>query len=226
MNLQYASTKEYSTRVIHLEIEKFQISLTVVANPEDLLDQLLAKGLDHEDVREERIPYWAQLWPSSIALARHLIRKNLVPPGESVLEIGCGLGLSGITAGLLGGNVTLSDYLPEALHFAQINWDQNLVQPARFLQLDWRNPDPSLAANLFLAADVAYESSAFPYLTSAFQSLCLPGGRIIAADPCRSSAPIFFDQILPEAGFSVQTFLYQEPFNGHNFKIKVYEITR
>lgn len=226
MNLKYASAEEYSIRTMHLEIEKFKIHLTVVDNPDELLDRLLAKGMDHEDVREERVPYWAQLWPSSIALGRHLIKNNLVAPAESVLEIGCGLGLTGITAGLLGGNVTLSDYLPEALHFAQINWAQNLEQPARLLQLDWRDPNPALAANLILAADIAYESSAFPYLASAFQSLCLPGGRILAADPSRSSAPIFFDQILPEAGFSVRTFPYQEPFNGHNFKIKVYEITR
>ena len=226
MNQKYYYAEEYPTRTLHLEIEKFQILLTVIDNPEELLDRLLAKGPDHEDVRDERIPYWAQLWPSSIALGRHLIRKNIVTPEESVLEIGCGLGLTGIIAGLIGGNVTLSDYLPEALDFAQINWSQNLGQPARFLPLDWRNPNPALAANLLLAADVAYANSAFPYLTSAFQSLCLPGGRILAADPCRNSAPIFFDQMLPEAGFSVQTFFYEEPFNGHNFKINVYEINR
>jgi predicted nicotinamide N-methyase len=226
MNQKYTAAEEYSTRTLHLEIEKFQILLTVVDNPDELLDRLLAKGPDHEDVRDQRIPYWAQLWPASIALGRHLIRKNVVAPEESVLEIGCGLGLAGITAGLLGGNVTLSDYLPEALDFARINWDQNLGQPARFLQLDWRNPNPALAANLLLASDIAYENSAFPYLTSSFQSLCQPGGRILAADPCRISAPLFFDQILPDAGFSVQTFSYVEPFNGHNFKINVYEINR
>lgn len=226
MNQKYTSAGEYSTRTLHLEIEKFQILLNVVDNPEELLDQLLAKGPDHEDVRNERIPYWAQIWPASISLGRHLIRKNVVIPEESVLEIGCGLGLAGITAGLLGGNVTLSDYLPEALNFARINWGQNLKQPARFLHLDWQNPNPALAANLLLAADIAYENSAFPYLSSAFQSLCLPGGRILAADPCRSSAPLFFNQILPDAGFSVQSFSYVEPFNGHNFKINVYEIQR
>lgn len=223
---EYTSPKGYATRALSLEIEKFQVLLTVVDNPDELLDQLLAKGPDHEDVRDERIPYWAQLWPSSIALGRHLIQKNLVTPAQSTLEIGCGLGLAGIIAGLLGGNITLSDYLPEALDFARINWNQNLLQPARFLPLDWRNPDPSLAAPLLLAADVAYEKSAFPHLTSAFQSLCLPGGCILAADPCRSSAPLFFGQMLPAAGFTVQCFPYQERFSGHSFSINVYEIRR
>jgi len=218
--------KGYSTRSLQLEIEKFKVGLTVVDNLDELLEQLLAKGPDHEDVRDERIPYWAQLWPSSVALGRHLIRRELITAGQSVLEIGCGLGLAGIIAGLLRANVTLSDYLPEALDFAMANWSQNLSQPARFEVLDWRQPNSGLAAQMLLASDVAYEKRAFPYLAAAFESLCLPGGIILAADPRRSSAPLFFDEILPEAGFSVQSFNYAELLNDHTYKINVYEIRR
>lgn len=41
--------------------------------------------------REERLPYWAELWPSGVALARLLSVRSL--RGARVLELGSGLGL-------------------------------------------------------------------------------------------------------------------------------------
>ncbi|MEY4135106.1 MAG: hypothetical protein RL386_1456 [Bacteroidota bacterium] len=220
------SNEGFIVRPLDLQIEHLQVHLSIVNNPGELLERLLAKGSDHEDVRDERIPYWAELWPAAIALSRHLIQKKLVRPDTPALEIGCGLGLAGIVAGLLGAEVTLSDYLPDALEFARLNWAHNLGRPARFEILDWRNPDPAMAAPLILAADVAYEKRAFPALPKAFRTLCQPGGLILAADPCRSSAHEFFGHILPEAGFEVRPFSYEELYNGHTFKIYVYEIRK
>ena len=50
---------------------------------------------------EEFLPYWAELWPSALALARVLARRPLT--GRRVLELGCGLGLPAIAAALAGG---------------------------------------------------------------------------------------------------------------------------
>jgi len=225
-DLPNLSNGGFKLRPLHLQIEHLQVHLSAVDNLDELLERLLAKGSDHEDVRDERIPYWAELWPAAIVLSRHLIRNKLVRPDTSVLEIGCGLGLAGVVAGMLGGEVTLSDYLPEALEFARLNWAHNLGHPARFEILDWRSPDPSMAAQLLLAADVAYEKRAFPFLPKAFHTLCQSHGLILAADPCRSSAPEFFGHILPGEGFEVRSFCYEEPHNGHTFKINVYEIRK
>lgn len=214
----------YSTRPHRVELDGCSIGLTLISNLDELLDELLAKGADHEDVRDERIPYWAELWPSALALGRHLIRAGRVQPGAQVLEIGCGLGLPGIVAGMLGAEVTFTDYLPDALDFARHNWAQNLGRPAQFRLLDWRAPEPELAADIVLASDVAYEKRAFPHLPNAFRTLCRPGGIILASDPCRSSAGEFYDHILPKEGFRVQAFPSQEIFNGHPFNIRVYEI--
>ena len=41
--------------------------------------------------REEFLPYWAELWPSSLALARAIAGRAL--RGARTLELGCGLGL-------------------------------------------------------------------------------------------------------------------------------------
>lgn len=214
----------YSTKAVSLQLEHLPIQLTLIQNLDELLEQLIAKGPEHEDVRDERIPYWAELWPSALALSRHLVCTNAVQPGQTVLEMGCGLGLPGLVAGKLGAQVVLSDYLPDALSFAAYNWSQNHSETARVELLDWRYPRPELASDLLLASDIAYESRALPYLAPAFRALCRPGGRILVADPSRSASANFFKK-LPEQGFSVEVFSYIEPYNSHAFRIQVYAIS-
>lgn len=211
----------YRTKQVHLQLEHLHIELSLIENLDELISELLEKDAAHEDVLDERIPYWAELWPSARVLSRHLLRTIL--PGTTVLEIGCGLGLPGIVAGMLGGQVCMTDYLPDALVFARHNWVQNLNVPAQFELLDWRNPKAELAADVVLASDIAYEKRAFEFIPSALRTLCKPGGLILIADPSRSSAPEFFGN-LPQQGFSVEVFQYIEPYNGHNFRVQVYAL--
>ncbi|MBK7852713.1 MAG: methyltransferase domain-containing protein [Bacteroidetes bacterium] len=144
------------------------------------------------------------MWPSAIALSNYLISSSIIQPGQHVLEIGCGLGLPGIVAGKLGAKVTLTDYMPEPLVFAEHNWKLNNPQPASFQILDWRNPDPSFASDLVLAADVAYETKAFSDLINAFGVLVKPGGTLLLAEPNRAFAQSFFSQ-LKKQGFKVNS---------------------
>jgi predicted nicotinamide N-methyase len=213
----------FQTRPLPLDVEGLAVQLSVITNTAELMDELIAKGSEHEDVQDERIPYWADLWPSALALSRHLVRSGLVRPGVRVTEIGCGLGLPGIVAGLLGAETTLTDYLPDALRFAHHNWGQNLSRPARFELMDWRQPDPALAADLLLASDVAYESRAFGFLPQAFRMLCRPGGTILLSEPNRAVAAAFLDD-LAQQGFQVEPHLYKGVFEGYTYGVKVYAL--
>ena len=56
---------------------------------------------EHAFEHEEYLPYWAELWPSSLALARTISGRAL--RGARTLELGCGLGLPSIAAALAGG---------------------------------------------------------------------------------------------------------------------------
>jgi predicted nicotinamide N-methyase len=218
-----ALPEAYQTRRFRLDIEGVPVNLDVVANASELLDQLIAKGEDHEDVKDERIPYWADLWPSAIALGRYLVENRAVTPGMTVTEMGCGLGLAGIVAGLLGAEVTLTDYLDEALLFARHNWSLNLDRPARFANMDWRQPDSALAADLVLAADLAYEMRLAEHLPNAFRTLCRPGGVILISEPNRKMSKPFFDS-LPGHGFFVSSSPWEGTFNGLRYRVTVYRV--
>lgn len=198
----------YNTEELQLDISGIPVRLLQITNVDELFEALIAKGEAHEDVQDERIPYWAELWPSAIALSEHLAQRHLIQPGTSVTEIGCGLGLSGIVAGKLGAQVTLTDYLSEALAFAKRNWALNFTtETASFMQMDWRDPNPALAAEIVLASDVCYERRFLKDLPNAFRTLCKPGGRILVSDPYRSAAAHFFES-LETQGFTCEHFDY------------------
>src|SRR4030095_6589504 len=73
------------------------------------LDERLAEDAPDED----RLPFWAELWPSGTALANAVAGQALA--GRRVLELGCGLGLVGVAAALAGARVLSADRSREAV---------------------------------------------------------------------------------------------------------------
>jgi len=213
----------YQTQKTELNIEGIPIRLLKIINVDELYSNLVSKGKDHDDVKDERIPYWADLWPSAIALSEHIKKSNVIVPGITVHEMGCGLGLPGIVSGMLGAEVLFTDYLDEALEFAKQNWELNCKSTARFGKMDWRNPDPIYKSDLLLASDVAYERRSFEHLPSAFKTLVNPGGKIIVSEPNRLYAQDFFES-LNYNGFNVRKLIYPVTKNNIQHRINVFEI--
>src|SRR6476646_3780992 len=87
----------------------------------DLLSPANADDLISEDdyVADERLPYWADLWPSAQILANEVAIMRL--SGQRVLELGCGLGVVALGASIAGAHVTATDYYDDALLFAALN---------------------------------------------------------------------------------------------------------
>ncbi|RMF25236.1 MAG: methyltransferase domain-containing protein [Bacteroidetes bacterium] len=214
--------EKYRLERLRLDIGRRRVLLDQVANQEELLDELIAKGENHPDVLDDRLPYWADLWHSALALSRFLVQEGEVVRGEAVVELGCGLGLPGIVAGLEGGAVCFTDYLPEALALARHNWALNCTGPARFQLLDWRSPPADLKADLVLAADVAYEKRFFQPLLELFGTLLRPGGRILLAEPGRGIARPFLDEL--ERRFRLNKSLLEQRWNDTTLAVGIYRL--
>ena len=69
--------------------------------------------------RDEYLPYWVELWPSGLALARALHGRAL--RGARVVELGCGLALPSMAAAIAGGRVLATDGAAEAVALATEN---------------------------------------------------------------------------------------------------------
>ena len=193
--------KSIPFKVLSLPIGNYKIKIAQIENPEFLFDDFLNKKPEDEDFKDEQIPYWADLWPSAIALSEFLVDNSKLVKDKSVLEIGCGLGLVGIVAAKLGGLVTLTDYLPAALEFAEYNWKLNFKTKADVQLLDWRKPQNILPVDVLLASDIAYESRSFKPLLKALKVLVKKDGLILIGEPNRKFAKEFFTDIKNEGYF-------------------------
>src|SRR5205807_7139673 len=89
-----------------VEVGGRRLSLLRPRDAEALLDE---EAFEHE----EFLPYWAELWPAAVALARAVA--GLALDGLRVLELGCGLALPSVVAALGGADVLATDWSPDAL---------------------------------------------------------------------------------------------------------------
>ena len=140
---------------------------------------------------DEFLPYWAEVWPSGVALARHVAGLELA--GLRVLELGCGLGLPSLAAGLGGADVLATDWAEDALELLRRNAARNGVA-VRTGVLRWEEPDTLAGASfdLVLAADVLYESRNAAPLLALLGLTVEPGGVALVSDPGRRHAGAFF----------------------------------
>ena len=148
--------------------------------------------------RDEFLPYWAELWPSALALARVVARRPLT--GRRVIELGCGLGLPAIAAALAGGRVLATDWSDDAVAMTVRNAARNDA-PLDARVFRWDAPPEPLGPPwpLVLASDVLYEERNVEQLLALLPRLTAAGGEVWLADPGRATAPAFLEAA--EAGW-------------------------
>lgn len=150
---------------------------------DDLLDE-------EEFERDERIPYWAEVWPSARVLAE--IVASETGSGRRLLELGCGAGfvaLAGLSAGF---DVLATDYYEDALLFTKLNARRNGLAEPQTACVDWRHyPDSLRGFDLVVAADVLYEKPYAGLIATVMSQSLGEAGLGIVADPGRQRARDF-----------------------------------
>ncbi len=141
---------------------------------------------------DERLPYWVELWPASIALADWLMENGGRIRGKRCLDMGCGLGLSAMAATAAGAKVLAMDYEEEALLYARKNAAANRVPQSAWTVMDWRRPAVLQGSMDFIwGGDIMYERR-FVDPVLRFISHCLaPGGTVWMAEPNRDMYQYF-----------------------------------
>lgn len=199
-------------------------------------DWLLARAADLEELwqamgnednfADERIPYWVELWPASLALASFLpTQKGLA--GVSCLDLGCGLGLTAMIGAACGARMLAVDYEMEALLAARENARLNDCQNIAWLLMDWRNPALLPAALDYIwAGDIIYEKRAMRPVLDLFDLALKRKGAVWLADPGRKifeefielaassiwqTTPVFKEKIKPAAAsdYSIEATVWE-----------------
>lgn len=178
------------TKELEFHLPGLDLFLEVVANVEDLVT-------DPED--DDQIPYWAELWPAARGLAQYIWEK-IDFQGETVLELGAGLGLPGLVAALKGGRVTFSDYKEESLEIIAKNAAHNGIKDAEYILADWRNFQVEQKFGWIIGSDVLYNPSLNPYVAEILERNLLPGGHLLFAHPSRPVTGDFLESLIISLG--------------------------
>lgn len=124
--------RRYTLATQAIALPGLTVTLLKPRNADDLISEA-------DYVKDERLPYWADLWPSSETLAAYLLAQRvhlaMVPAvaraaaegvAPRLIELGCGLGLPTIAALQVGFDVLATDYYDDALPFAVYNAAHNV----------------------------------------------------------------------------------------------------
>ena len=178
-------------RVVETRVQIADRALDILhpASAEDLIDEK-----DFE--QDERLPYWAELWPSARVLAEWVLR--MAGERRSLLELGCGAGLVATCASLAGFSVVVSDYYEDAISFAQVNAWRNAAPTPKGRMLDWRNmPANPGRYDVVLASDVLYERPYGGLVASVLGATLSDHGVAWIADPGRVARDSFVRALAP-----------------------------
>jgi ETFB lysine methyltransferase len=181
----------FVTSVAEVDVGSRTFSILRPSNSDDLIRE-------EDFVKDERLPYWADIWPSSTILAAHLVslagsrRPRTAGRG---LELGCGVGLVTTAAMIAGYEMLATDYYTDALAFTRANAWRELGREPQTRMIDWRAFPPKVGFfDLILASDVLYEKEYALLLPGIFKRALAPGGMVILADPGRIGVPEFMDE--------------------------------
>jgi predicted nicotinamide N-methyase len=231
----------FQVREEHFEHAGWAVELILPQAADELIDEA-------EYADDERLPYWAELWPSGRALARYLLengRAKVLENGSAkvrecesakvdggwagvrVLELGCGVALPSLALRGRGAEVLATDWYRDALRFARANAVRNGLAPLLTDVLDWRHPPEDWAYDLVIAADVLYERRNVPILAELLPRVTAPGGTVLIADPGRIYAPDFLQEMREAGWMADEAAVRTEPSAiGMESRVRIHRLRR
>ena len=212
--------RKYELERIQKKVGNQQYKIYKIKNIDHVLDQVLESASNPDD----DMPYWAEIWPSSIALSQYIAKSNKLRDKE-ILELGCGVGLPSIIAKEQGATVTLSDFQEDALRIAELNWIVNFGELPRVMILDWRKPPSNLKYEIIIASDVVYEQSLFLPVLNTLKNVLADNGELYLSEPNRNVAREFFG-LLHSQNFQFEKSDEKVDNGDRQLDITIYRIRR
>ncbi len=187
---QYARLREirknYKVDFAPLRLRGKEIQLLQVTD----LESLLAGKDPFQNV--EDFPFWVKLWEAAMVLADLMLTTPPTKKGQTLLELGAGLGAPGLAAALAGYRVTLTDYEPHILDFQRVSAAATWLKGVECRMLDWLKPPDLPRFDTIIGAEILFREDFFAPLLNIFRALLADQGVIyLAHDARRKSLPKF-----------------------------------
>ncbi len=169
-----------------------KLELYGIRNWDVFVNNLAEKG--EEYINE--FPFWVKIWEASIVLADHLIRIGLEKENE-ILEIGAGMGVTGLFLGAFGHKVTITDYEEDALELLRMNVERNGLNNVSVRKLDWNNPDLTGRYDIICGSELVYNETSIGPIINLFRKYLQPEGTVFLSHDFRRMCMIKFIGMVP-----------------------------
>lgn len=229
------NTTPYKTKEQQIDIHpNLSLNITTLFDQQQFFDPLNQAA--RLGICSAAWPLFGMLWPSSIQLANKLIKRPIAKD-QSLLEIGCGLGIASMTAKLLGYDITASDRHPLAGKFLQKNSQQNEIPSIRFKHSQWGDvPIPLLTDtnapllksqyDHIIASDILYEPNAALEIALFIDRFGAENCTVWIIDPNRGYHN-HFKRAMEQYGFTLTEMLrLTTPVNNMPYKGRLMIYTR
>lgn len=192
-------------------------------------------------IQGDEPPYWADVWPAAVAIARWLSRRRDLS-GVRVLDLGCGLGVPGVAAARCGALVTFADRQADALLFAEFNAKhQTASREVRVagggtaaadgaapkvccVVHDWHQGILPSTYDLICLADVSYRPVHHAPLMRHLRACLADDGMCVHADPGRRESDGFLVQVRRE--FATREELVDTHFEDSRRQVRMTFVAR
>jgi predicted nicotinamide N-methyase len=211
--------KDYNTEIVPITISGRSLRCLSIAD----LDEIILDRLDEGGLNGTELPYWGKIWEASILLAAYLMAQPVVP-GRRILEIGTGLGISGLFAAACGHDVTLSDHKKEIIRFIRANTLLNKLDKVPVIKVDWTKPTSNQLYDWIVGSEVVYHRPTYDALVQFFQQTLKPHGTIFLAKSTSLPANVFFSKLTQYFKFKQLDKVMRS--GDQQFAISIYAIKR
>lgn len=170
-------------------IEDFSIYIPDYEQVKEIYESILK-----EDSGKD-FPFWAKLWPSSIALIQFLQTKSDLIKGKTVLEIGAGIGLPSFFIAGKAKSIQVTDYELDAVELMYKNIAHLNLDNVQAFRLDWNKVPKGIKPEVLILSDVNYNPNEFDPLIALIKELVASGTLVILSTPQRIMASPFVNAL-------------------------------
>ncbi len=186
-------SKEYELEKIPVGIGGKKIELFSVKRWEAIENNPYAT----EEEYIQNFPLWIKVWEASIVLSEHLAGLN-IDKEMNILELGVGMGLTGLVLGAMGYNVTITDFNEDALKLLQKNIDHNGLETVQKKKLDWYAPDLERKYDIICGSELVCKENAMEPIVDLLHKYLKPEGFVYLAHDIRRNTMIKFVEKVKE----------------------------
>jgi predicted nicotinamide N-methyase len=209
---------EYHLGLTPLAICGKKLVLHTVDDWDIFVEGLAQKG----DAYIEHFPFWVKIWEASIVLADHLMNISL-PKNVRVLEVGAGVGVTGLFLGACGYDVTITDYKDGAIALLKKNVAYNKLTTVSVKKLDWNKPELNTRFDIIIGSELIYNEKFIVPLIALFRKYLRPHGTVfLAHDYTRKCLMQFISMI--SGRFEIQNVIKTMKSRNENYRIVVHTL--